>query len=106
MDGEEESMMFPSKKKWRLSAHTNRMPDSVVLWSGWIASILSISAAIGLAVLPHPHPAMKWFFLDWTISNTLWSVHAVGKNSGSLLASQLIFLAIDFIGMTHWWIGI
>lgn len=72
------------------------------VWAGRIGSFLLIVAAIVLA-LDH-YPPMRWLFLAWTISNSLWIWYGWRMNSGSLVSSQIVFLVIDVVGMLHYWV--
>ncbi len=76
--------------------------DFWVIWTGRVAAICNIVAAAWMAVLPDP--SMRWLFVLWSISNVLWVYHGIGKNSGSLVLSQSVFLLIDVIGLVHWWV--
>lgn len=72
------------------------------IWAGRIGSFLTIFSAIILAIIHHPE--MKWLFTIWTLSNFLWLWYGIKLDSGSLVASQIVFLMIDIIGVTHYWI--
>ncbi|MGC8468038.1 MAG: hypothetical protein ACP5M3_07490 [Acidithiobacillus sp.] len=74
--------------------------DSIRL-AGWIASAITIACALTLAV--DRTAPMRWLFLAWSVSNTLWVLYGWGIRSGSVLASQLVFCAIDLIGLVHYW---
>lgn len=72
------------------------------IWAGRIGSFLTIAAALVLA-LDHA-PPMRWLFLAWTASNSLWLWYGWKLESGSLISSQSVFLIIDAVGMAHYWI--
>ncbi len=69
--------------------------------AGWIASLITIACALTLAV--DRAAPMRWLFIAWSVSNTLWVFYGWGIRSGSVLASQLVFCVIDLIGLVHYW---
>lgn len=72
------------------------------VWAGRAASAITIGAALILALIHYP--SMRWLFVAWSISNMLWLWYAVKLRSGSLMSAQSVFLIIDVVGMTHYWI--
>jgi hypothetical protein len=72
------------------------------VWAGRAGSFLTIAAALVLAV-DHA-PPMRWLFIVWTISNALWFWYGWKIGSGSLVSAQIVFLIIDVVGITHYWI--
>ncbi len=46
---------------------------------------------------------MRWLFVAWSVSNTLWVFYGWGIRSGSVLSSQIVFCIIDVIGLIHYW---
>lgn len=69
--------------------------------AGWVASFITIACALVLAV--NPAPPMRWMFVAWSISNALWVWYGVGIRSWQVLSSQIVFVAIDVVGMAHYW---
>ncbi|WP_291521804.1 hypothetical protein [Acidithiobacillus sp.] len=72
------------------------------VWAGRAGSTLTIAAALILAIVHIP--PMRWLFVMWTISNALWLWYGWRMGSGSLVSAQAVFLAIDTLGVTHYWI--
>lgn len=72
------------------------------VWAGRVGSALTIAAAVILAIVHNP--PIRYLFLVWTCSNTLWFWYGWRLGSGSLMSAQSVFLVIDAVGVTHYWI--
>ncbi|WP_226859368.1 hypothetical protein [Acidithiobacillus albertensis] len=79
-----------------------RVPVPLWMWAGRAGSALTIAAALILAIVHNP--SMRWLFVIWTISNALWLWYGWRIGSGSLVSAQVVFLVIDALGISHYWI--
>ena len=72
------------------------------VWAGRVGSALTIAAALPLAIVHVP--PMRWLFVAWACSNALWLWYGWRLGSWSLMSAQAVFLMIDAVGITHYWI--
>ena len=89
-------------RTWENRLTTRKISAPPWIWAGRAGSAFTIGAALILALFHDP--SMRGLFVAWTLSNALWLWYGLKINSGSLVSAQVVFLVIDVVGITHYWI--
>lgn len=89
-------------RTWENCLTTRKISAPSWIWAGRAGSAFTIGAALILALVHDP--SMRGLFVAWTLSNALWLWYGLKINSGSLVSAQVVFLVIDVVGITHYWI--
>ena len=68
---------------------------------GWIGTVLQVAGAAGLASrLAAPHDA----YLIMLLGSAIWCEVAAARRIWSLLAMQMVFVALNLLGVWRWWV--
>ncbi len=66
-------------------------------------SIGALTASIGALLLAVNGHHARWGWWLFLVSNIAWSVYAVQEGVYTLLVQEVVYLAINIIGLWQWW---
>lgn len=67
------------------------------------AWVLSISCSLAMA-LTVPNPPLKYLYIPWVISTTVYAGCAYSRRSFGMLANYVLLAIIDGIALAKWWV--
>jgi hypothetical protein len=66
------------------------------------AWVLSISCSLAMA-LTVPNPPLKYLYIPWVISTSIYAGCAYSRRSFGMLANYMLLAIIDGIALSQWW---
>lgn len=69
---------------------------------GWSASAINIFVAIWMSL--DKNASLKIIFILWLVANIFWIIYSLEIKSSALLSTQLVYFAVDFLGIFHYWV--
>lgn len=85
--------------KWVRDDYTSNRFRFCLEVSAWV---LSIGCSLTMA-LTVPNPPLKYLYIPWVISTSIYAGCAYSRSSFGMLANYILLAIIDGIALAKWW---